>query len=54
MGWADEKRRVKYESCFGPDVGAEVVKIDAEEHLVGIKLTTGGPKKIEAVAEVSA
>lgn len=52
--WADEKRRVKYESFFGPDVGAEVVKIDAEERLVGIKLTTGGPKKIEAVAEVLA
>lgn len=54
--WADEKRRTKYESFFGPDVGAEVVKIDAEERLVGIKLTTGGPKKVDAapVAEVSA
>ena len=47
--WADEKRRQKYESFFGPGVGAEVVKIDAEERLVGIKLTTGGPKKIETV-----
>jgi len=54
--WADEKRRVKYESFFGPDVSAEVVKIDAEERLVGIKLTTGGAKKVEAapVPEVSA
>jgi len=52
--WADEKRRLKYEGFFGPDVGAEVVKIDAEERLVGIKLTTGGPMKVEAVAEVSA
>jgi len=43
--WAEEKRRKKYESFFGPDVGAEVVKIDAEERLVGIKLTTGGAKQ---------
>jgi hypothetical protein len=41
--WADEKRRKKYESFFGPDVGAQVVKIDAEQRLVGIRLTTGGP-----------
>jgi len=46
--WADEKRRRKYETFFGPGVGAEVVKINAEERLVGIKLTTGGPKQIEA------
>jgi len=52
--WADEKRRLKYEGFFGPDVAAEVVKIDAEERLVGIKLTTGGPKKVEAVEEVTA
>lgn len=44
--WADEKRRKKYETFFGPGVGAEVVKIDAEQRLVGIKLTTGGAKKI--------
>jgi hypothetical protein len=50
--WADEKRRKKYETFFGPGVGAEVVKIDAEERLVGIKLTSGGPKKIE-IAEVT-
>merc|ERR1712127_8173 len=50
--WAEEKRRQKYETFFGPDVGAEVVKIDAEQRLVGIKLTTGGKKKIE-VAEAA-
>lgn len=45
--WNDEKRRKKYEGFFGPGVGAEVVKIDAEQRLVGIKLTTGGPKQVE-------
>lgn len=53
--WADEKRRQRYETFFGPNVGAEVVKINAEERIVGIKLTTGGPKRIEEtiVAEAS-
>lgn len=41
--WAEEKRRKRYETFFGPDVGAEVVKVDAERRMVGIKLTTGGP-----------
>lgn len=49
--WADEKRRQKYETFFGPGVGAEVVKIDAEQRLVGIKLTTGGPKKMNESVE---
>mmetsp|Transcript_9855 Transcript_9855/g.14692 ORF Transcript_9855/g.14692 Transcript_9855/m.14692 type:complete len:295 (-) Transcript_9855:118-1002(-) len=52
--WADEKRRVKYETFFGPGVGAEVVKIDAEQRLVGIKLTTGGPKMIESESAAAA
>jgi hypothetical protein len=42
--WADPKRVLKYESYFGPDVNAECVKIDAEQRLVAIRLTTG-PKK---------
>lgn len=46
--WADEKRIKRYEGFFGPGVGAEVVKIDAEQRLVGIKLTTGGPKPVSA------
>lgn len=45
--WNEEKRRQKYETFFGPGVGAEVVKIDAEQRLVGIRLTTGGPKKVD-------
>eukprot|EP00560_Eucampia_antarctica_P009946 CAMPEP_0197831434 /NCGR_PEP_ID=MMETSP1437-20131217/10134_1 /TAXON_ID=49252 ORGANISM="Eucampia antarctica, Strain CCMP1452" /NCGR_SAMPLE_ID=MMETSP1437 /ASSEMBLY_ACC=CAM_ASM_001096 /LENGTH=283 /DNA_ID=CAMNT_0043434347 /DNA_START=77 /DNA_END=928 /DNA_ORIENTATION=+ len=49
--WNDERRRIKYEGFFGPNVGAECVKIDAEQRLVGIQLTTGGPKKIEEVVE---
>ena len=55
--WADERRRQKYETFFGPGVGAEVVKIDAENRLVGIRLTTGGPLKKEpeaAAAEATA
>merc|ERR1712038_755708 len=48
--WADERRRKKYETFFGPGVGAEVVKIDAEQRLVGIKLTTGGKKVMEPAA----
>merc|ERR1712157_16549 len=55
--WADERRVKKYETFFGPGVGAEVVKIDAEQRIVGICLTTtGGPKKtmetVEETAEV--
>lgn len=48
--WADEKRRKKYETFFGPDVGAEVVKIDAAERIVGIRLTTGGALTQEYLA----
>lgn len=52
--WADERRVKKYEKFFGPGVSAEAVKIDAEQRLVGIRLTTGGPKtkKAEEEAEV--
>ncbi|KAG7345031.1 DUF2854 domain containing protein [Nitzschia inconspicua] len=38
--WAEERRVKKYETFFGPGVKAEVVKIDAEQRLVGIRLTT--------------
>ena len=38
--WADERRIQKYETFFGPGVSADVVKIDAEQRLVGIQLTT--------------
>jgi hypothetical protein len=38
--WADERRVEKYATFFGPNVTAEVVKIDAERRLVGIRLTT--------------
>mmetsp|Transcript_13197 Transcript_13197/g.32078 ORF Transcript_13197/g.32078 Transcript_13197/m.32078 type:complete len:289 (-) Transcript_13197:9-875(-) len=48
--WAEEKRRKRYETFFGPDVGAEVVKIDAEQRKVGIRLTTGGPLSEEYLA----
>ena len=51
--WADERRVKKYETFFGPGVNADVVKIDAEQRLVGIRLTTG-PKKVEMSAPVEA
>jgi Protein of unknown function (DUF2854) len=38
--WADERRIKKYETFFGPNVIADVIKIDAEQRLVGIQLTT--------------
>jgi hypothetical protein len=51
--WADERRVKKYETFFGPGVSASVVKVDAEQRLVGIRLVTGGPKEAprEAAAE---
>jgi len=52
--WADEKRRRKYETFFGPDVGAEVVKVNAEERKVAIRLTTGGPYPEAAAAKEEA
>jgi len=50
--WADERRVKKYEAFFGPGVNAEVVKIDAEQRLVGIRLTTG-PKKVQTEEETA-
>jgi len=47
--WADDRRVAKYSTFFGPGVNAECVKIDAEERLVGIRLTTGA-KKAEVTA----
>jgi len=38
--WADERRVKKYSTFFGPGVTANVVKIDAEQRLVGIRLVT--------------
>lgn len=40
--WADEKRVRKYETFFGPDVDAEVVKVDAEKRVVAIVLANNG------------
>lgn len=41
--WADERRIKKYETFFGPNVAVDVIKIDAEQRLVGIQLTTINP-----------
>jgi len=52
--WADERRVKKYETFFGPGVNAEVVKIDAENRIVGIRLTTGEPKPKKEAATTEA
>mmetsp|Transcript_91365 Transcript_91365/g.136801 ORF Transcript_91365/g.136801 Transcript_91365/m.136801 type:complete len:274 (+) Transcript_91365:32-853(+) len=55
--WADERRVKKYETFFGPGVSAEVVKVDAEERLVGIRLITKSNEsktETEEAASVSA
>eukprot|EP00529_Nitzschia_sp_RCC80_P030421 CAMPEP_0113500302 /NCGR_PEP_ID=MMETSP0014_2-20120614/32239_1 /TAXON_ID=2857 /ORGANISM="Nitzschia sp." /LENGTH=293 /DNA_ID=CAMNT_0000394595 /DNA_START=111 /DNA_END=992 /DNA_ORIENTATION=+ /assembly_acc=CAM_ASM_000159 len=46
--WAEERRKAKYETYFGPGVTAEVVKIDAEQRLVGIQLTTKSKDALSA------
>merc|ERR1711906_80793 len=51
--WADERRVKKYETFFGPGIHADVVKIDAEQRLVGIRLTTG-ERKVKAEEEDTA
>lgn len=48
--WAE--RTAKYDNFFGPDLWSEVIKVDAEEKLVGVKLTTGAkPASAEVVPE---
>jgi hypothetical protein len=49
--WADERRVKKYNTFFGKGLKADVVKIDAEQRLVGIRLTTtsSAPAPVEAV-----
>lgn len=41
--WAEPARVRRYETFFGPDVSAEVIKVDAEKRMVALRLTTGGP-----------
>lgn len=51
--WADERRVKKYETFFGPGVTADVIKIDAEQRLVGIKLTTTSTNPVATALETS-
>lgn len=55
--WADQKRVNKYSTFFGPGVYADCVKVDADQRLVAIRLTTGERKvavEEPAAAEVEA
>ena len=52
--WADPARVKKYETFFGPGVSAECVKIDADQRMVAIKLTTGEKKEAPAAAAAAA
>lgn len=47
--WAE--RTAKYDTFFGPDLWSEVVKVDADDRLVGIKLTTGAKPVSAEVSE---
>lgn len=38
--WAEPERVARYSKFFGPNVFAEVLKLDAEKRIVAIKLTT--------------
>lgn len=38
--WSDPERVARYARFFGPDVTAEVIKVDSAKRLVAIKLTT--------------
>ena len=42
LQWSDEKRVKKYETFFGPDVDASVIKVDPENRVLAINLVTNG------------
>merc|ERR1719506_800696 len=48
--WSDPSRVKKYETFFGGGVTAECVKVDAEQRLVAIKLTTVDSSAVAAEA----
>lgn len=49
--WAEEDRINKYDVFFGPGVWCDCVKVNSEEKLVGIKITTGSRPTAAKVSE---
>lgn len=48
--WSDPDRIKRYEKFFGPGVKAEVIKIDADKRIVGLRLVTTSNDLINAVS----
>ena len=51
--WNDPDRVARYNSYFGPNVNAKVLKVDSEQRIVGIELTTYTGDKYVPAEEIS-
>jgi len=49
--WEEPERIAKYDVFFGPGVWCDVVKVNSEEKLVGVKITTGSRPAAKAASE---
>jgi len=52
--WAEPARVKKYSTFFGPNVDAEVFKLDSEKRIVALKLTTLAPGAVPTAGTVAA
>jgi len=44
--WAEPSRVKKYANYFGPNIDAEIFKVDSSKRIVGLKLTTLAPGQV--------